>query len=594
MMTLEPQEIVETIGVDEWTAPRTVFTKRGKRVLRKAIPNSEFWALWKGYKEDIKEIGFSVTKNDDGVFEVCWWREVSEENPIPAAPSPKPIKRLNASEPKNTPQPSPSVVTDFNENLAEIELGVTAKKLLKPHQIDPTKTVCAALSKYDFSLDASEMGMGKTFHALAVAEWLGRPLAVVCPASLKTKWEETAKTYFNITPTFVESYDKLRRGTTPWVSREKSQFVSKKTDNLCWQLQEPHLIIFEECHACSNPNTLNSELLRAALMTNHKVLGLSATVANTPLTLKVIGQALELHRGKNWWGWCLENNCSRGRFGGLMFTKNTTERVETLLKIHHHIFPERGTRARRASLKHLLPANMVSTEPVDVRITTGWEGSESFSSWEEKLSAFPKSLQKAFEGLRADCDLDMEKYGSEISPLTKNLRARQAQELLKVPYLIEEIKEALAEGFSVPVFVLFNRTVSVLQEELKDLSPRILTGDVPSQEREKTLRAFQSNTLKLLILNLAAGAEGIDLHDTHGDSPRLSIICPTYSARLLLQALGRIDRVGKKSVSTQRLIFASHGVERKIMQAVHEKLGNLALVNDGDLSENVLLKETKK
>ena len=63
-------------GVPElqWSEPVEVETVRGKRILRKANPTSQFWGAWRSRKEELKACGISVRLDEKtGNYEVLWW-----------------------------------------------------------------------------------------------------------------------------------------------------------------------------------------------------------------------------------------------------------------------------------------------------------------------------------------------------------------------------------------------------------------------------------------------------------------------------------------------------------------------------------------
>ena len=62
------------------------------------------------------------------------------------------------------------------------------------------------------------------------------------------------------------------------------------------------------------------------------------------------------------------------------------------------------------------------------------------------------------------------------------------------------------------------------------------------------------------------------------------------------QALGRVHRANAKTKSIQRIVFAAGTVEEQACEAVRAKLANMALLNDGDLNEELMTTkmETKK
>jgi hypothetical protein len=103
---------------------------------------------------------------------------------------------------------------------------------------------------------------------------------------------------------------------------------------------------------------------------------------------------------------------------------------------------------------------------------------------------------------------------------------------------------------------------------------------------------FNGDALDVLILNIAAGGEGISLHDFLGNKPRVGLFSPPESATILIQALGRTgDRAGAKSVALNRVIFVADTVEERVFDNVNRKVRNLSLLNDGDLSLDLFARE---
>lgn len=99
----------------------------------------------------------------------------------------------------------------------------------------------------------------------------------------------------------------------------------------------------------------------------------------------------------------------------------------------------------------------------------------------------------------------------------------------------------------------------------------------------KNIDAFQANTKRVIVCNMAAGGVGISLHDIHGNHERVSIISPSYSAIQFVQALGRIHRAQGKTPCSQYIVYCAGTIEEEIAVKVGEKLGNLDALNDGDM-----------
>ena len=112
----------------------------------------------------------------------------------------------------------------------------------------------------------------------------------------------------------------------------------------------------------------------------------------------------------------------------------------------------------------------------------------------------------------------------------------------------------------------------------------LVHGKQTYEERKKNIKNFQKNKERIILCNIAAGGQSINLHDETGEFPRVSLIVPSYSSTQLIQALGRIHRAGSKSPATQRIIFCSGTVEEHIAKRLKAKVNNLSNFNDNDLS----------
>ena len=104
------------------------------------------------------------------------------------------------------------------------------------------------------------------------------------------------------------------------------------------------------------------------------------------------------------------------------------------------------------------------------------------------------------------------------------------------------------------------------------------------EERQRAIDDFQRNGAAILIATIGSGGVRISLHDELGGHPRSSLICPSFSAIELRQALGRIHRNGSKSVATQRIILASGTVEERVCAKLNTKMFAFDPINDTDLT----------
>ena len=360
-------------------------------------------------------------------------------------------------------------------------------------------------------------------------------------------------------PDFIINYERLARGNTPYLLRDERQYT--------WDYGG--LLIWDEVHRCKSPKSLNAKMLSAAWDTKRlRCLCLSATAAQNPMDMRALGYVLGLHKNYNFWHWVVANGAKRNRWNGFDWRGSLSQ----LEAIHKHIFPERGVRLRIKDLGAAFPENLVIAEPLEMTNT-------------RDLVQIYEGAQEALAELATKAEADWP------NAMTIILRARQQAELLKVPLLVEMAQDLKDEGKSVVIFVNFNDTIDLLKHHL---GTECVIRQQEAEERQANLDAFQSNKSWIILCNIQAGGVGISLHDTDGAHPRVALLCPTYNAVDLQQALGRCYRSGGKSPVIQRLIYASGTVEEKVCQRVNAKLNNISLINDDEVSDTLKWNHTPK
>lgn len=490
---------------------------------------------------------------------------------------------------------------------------------LLDYQVPAAETLLAAIEKHGGALDCSDMGTGKTFTAGAVLRHLDLPSLVVCPAVSITSWKragEHLKTEFD-----VLNYEMLRTGNTPFGTWENPRPKPAPKDFfcLCCQLQvdpenpercpvrydgihcvetkpRPHkygkftwhpglrVLVFDEVHRAGALDSLHSEMLLAARRQNVKVLGLSATVATTPLNFKALGYVLGLHsyvdtsNSPGFYRWAAGLGCGRDGLRGFVFRGSEADRRRHMAQLHHQLFPSRGTRVRIEDLGAAFPECQITADLYDLERTG-------------QIDALYREMAEALLELR-------DRVGDSISshPLTRILRARQEIELLKIPIYEELARQGLENGHSVAIFVNFTQTLDELCKRFKT-SCRVdgsQTGPAGHRRRQACVDAFQANKERIIILNGQAGGVSISLHDLHGGHPRLGIVSLSYSAVVVRQILGRLRRAGGKSKALYRIPLVAGTVEERVHKLVTPKLNNLDSLNDADLwSENLPLTKSE-
>ena len=398
------------------------------------------------------------------------------------------------------------------------------------------------LSKNKVALEASGTGYGKTVVACLVAKKLNLPIAVVCPKTIIPDWERTAqacgvKTFFIKNPEKVKSPAFDFGG---WLVKNRKYK---------WKLPPKCLFIWDEVHRCKNWKTQNSKMLTALTRTDCRVLMMSATIATSPMDMYAVGMVLGFHDGSSdWFHWMHQHGVRRGTFG-FEFKGG----VKALKRLHEKLFPDHGHRELTTDIPGF-PKNQIKALSVETGKT--------------------KQIQAALDELSLIRKEDM------ALPIVDQLRARQTVELMKVPAITELARDYLNTGNSVAVFLNFTESIRQLANNLG--TPCLVTGDQSADERTLNIELFQTNHEKVIICQIQCGGVGISLHDTRG-RPRVALVSPSYSAVDLVQALGRINRVGSKSPAVQRIVIAAGTIEENVKKKVEAKIDNLNKLLDSDL-----------
>jgi superfamily II DNA or RNA helicase len=328
----------------------------------------------------------------------------------------------------------------------------------------------------------------------------------------------------------VINYERLRAGKTGFGRWDNKKWV--------WDLDNRAAIVWDEVHRCKNPTAKNTKMLIAAKP--YMNLMLSATVADSPTELRGVGYALGLFELQKYWNWCRAHGCKVNPWGAMEFDHKNTGALQ---KIHDQIMPSKGSRMSIEDMSGHFAENLIIDDPLD------------FSD-QGRIQKLYEEMDAELEELK--CEMASDSNNPAAQALVKQLRARQAVELCKVPLMVELIEDIRDSGRSAAVFVNFDATIKALLERLQqtEATVSIIRGGQSESEREDSISRFQSGESGTIICNMEAGGVGVSLHDTTGLKPRTALISPNFNAKSLVQVLGRIHRAGGKSPAIQRILVA--------------------------------------
>jgi SNF2 family DNA or RNA helicase len=423
--------------------------------------------------------------------------------------------------------------------------------------------------------DMSETGCGKTYVASWIAKTLNVPIVVVCPKVVRRTWD-TVLANFGIKANVLINFEKLMRGNTTHLT-----FKNNRDDGpQDYQLHFPKdcLIIVDEVHKCKGWNSKNSDFLIACKQQNFKLLLLSATAATNPLEMKSFGFATLLHNLSDFRGFLMNAGAYTSRFGGYQIDLGCDKTQRAMQSMHNDLFKtmECAGRMTRKSFGNIFPDNRVSAECVDFGTNT-------------------TKIQRVYELMESElAQLEQQSAGYKEHQFAIMTKARRLAELLKVPIMVDMMEDLFDEGISPVVFVNYTETVEAIRNKLlknAKLAAHMcfIVGGQSEKVRNADIDAFQSNTRRIMIANLAAGNAGVSLHDLIGGAARHSIVSPSFSAIHLVQALGRIHRAEGKTACIQKVLFAADTIEEQACRRVQAKINNIDQLNDGDLTSGINL-----
>jgi hypothetical protein len=454
--------------------------------------------------------------------------------------------------------------------------------LLQP-QIEHTCSLVTSLKENGISCDFSGTGMGKTFVGAAMARHRNRKFGVISPKLNIPKWKATLDK-FGVKPEFVINYEKLARGGTDLYHYRK-RGMKEVPEFLRGEFKVPRNLdlYFDEGHRAKGHESLNAGLVYAASEQGIPMHIMSATMAMTPLDMRAFGYAASLHKGMNHIK--TENFGMRkfktfmqdagaeyvGRWGAMFFDSEKEESKAKLQAVRRELFEVKkiASRMNRADFGDIFPHNQIECTPYDM----GANG--------DKIARVYEDMQMELARL----EKFSENYSQHIfAVLTK---ARRLAELYKVPTLCELAEDLVDEGKSVLIGVNYTDTIDALYSRLSktfgvDKIGRIYGGQ-SFAERHADIDCFQSDKKRVMVANLSAGGECVDLQDITGKHPRASLVNPSYRAISVLQFIGRHDRAGALTDCLTNLVLASGTIEASVGAKFNHKKGHLDILNDGDL-----------
>ena len=534
----------------KWSPPYTV--REGYRTKWRrewCIPQelvSGFFSFWRSNRFKMLADGFTVTKS---ARTDCWYLYETKDDIA--------LFKVFGNE--------PITYAKYDDKFKLSPYSIKDTSGLRPWQVDAAGKLISSINHWGAAVDGSELGTGKTFCACGVVRELDVPFVVVCPKPVINQWKKVIQNHFHLNDKFrgIINYELLIRG------RKDSDIASyilhrhTKRATFDWKLPKNAIIIWDEAHRLKNFKTRASKTCIAAQKQGFKQLFLSATIASSPLELRTIGTCTGLFKtSKEYYHWAYDHGVFKGQWG-LEFNNDS----KTLQRIHKYLFEQRGVRLQR---------DIIPNFPKTEIIVNAYDMAE-----EDTLK-----IREIYDEMRAELD-KLKARGKTLgdSEIAIRTQALQKTELIKVPLMEEMIRGGKDMGMSVVVFLNYSDSIDALAARL---GTTCIYDGRNEKIRGKNVELFQENKEIVLVTNIAAAREGLNLGDELGGYPRLSILSPTYSVVKLKQALGRIHRENSKTKSIQKILYVANTQEEDVVDNMGQKLENLTLINNGTITDDDL------
>lgn len=529
-------------------------TRDGTMLFREAPlsvfgPESRFWASWKKEQRAWLERGYFIAKDASG-WRITQWLTVDRE--LTAVGQDRLDRLVGAvAEPVQ-------VELEVSGELKLEALPHDLESKLFDYQRQPARQLFRALTHglrewgYPGAADLSDMGTGKTYQGLAAALATGRKVAVLCPTVGRAGWER-AFAHFGAEPYFIGTYEAVRGN---W----RQEIVRLRADgSFEWANANDIILILDEAQALRHDDTLNVKCCAAAVRQCIPIIVASATVAISPLEMRFAGRVTGLHKGeRDWDAFRLRHGC--GQVGG---TWKWSGDLRTLQAIHGKLFPRRGCRVRKEDLGEACPETVIEVMPLDVP-----EAVEIEREWREAMELF-STLQA--QGVDRRAIIARER----VARMQVWMRCENA--------LVEQVaamaRREIDEGRNVACFMNFDESRLRLGKLLNTSAG--FFGKQNAKMRKHYEAQFQANKIHALVSNMKAGGASVSLHDLTGERPRTAFIFPTDAVIEMVQATGRVDRVGGKSLSRQFIPCVRGTMTERMVERTRRKMLGISTLNDG-------------
>lgn len=529
----ETQSNIDIDSLLPWSQARQVNTKSGPMLLRTAAPSDAFWQVWRQSKGELKSLGISCGKDQQGNWQVCHWQEVAEATgPIAAVPCPEGLS-------------------------------------FYPYQLEAIQYAL----EHPHCLLALEMGLGKSVIAAGVinADPSIKSALIVCPATLRINLSREFDKWLT-RPMAVEF---IRSGSQPFprtsiviINYDLLPPFERDIRNRQWDL-----IVFDEIQMTRNRDAQRTHQVwgRKAIpakpatpkrkaqpakppittLQARRMVGLSGTpVVNRPVDLWTTLHGLRPDVFPNFFAFANRYCDAKRNHWGFDFSGACN-------------LDELQLRMKKYLLFRRMKADVLPDLPGTIRQVIEIPANGSAGMLQDEVVAYDKAQTRKAELQAAVAaalkSADPEVYKRAVADLRDHnatcfadmSKRRHQTGLAKLPHVIDHVRTCLDSGGKLIVFGWHKDVISAVASEFP--ASVVLTGETGLTARQAAVDKFQNdNDCRLFVGNMQAAGVGITLTA----SSHVIFAESDWVPATIEQAISRASRIGQKnSVLAQFLVF---------------------------------------
>ena len=170
------------------------------------------------------------------------------------------------------------------------------------------------------------------------------------------------------------------------------------------------------------------------------------------------------------------------------------------------------------------------------------------------------------------------------SSILSKIDTKSFQSSSKIESLMESVLEMQKKGDEHKgiIFSQYTRMLDIVEWRIQKLGIKTvkMVGSMPIMMRRSMLEAFKKdNNVKLLLLSLKAGGEGLNLQA----ASHVFVLEPWWNPAVEMQAIQRAHRIGQTKPVTAVRYFTKGTIEERMMQLQDKK----KLVFEGTIDNNI-------